>query len=96
VLKAEVVIATLRAALARLTLEKCLERSSYQNTTEQQTNKESDLEKRLASPILRHSHFAHSKRVGRSPLISRAAHDQYATIPEKYHVIQNMVFSQNT
>jgi hypothetical protein len=27
-------------------------------------------------------------------LISRAAHDQYATIPEKYHVIQNMVFSQ--
>jgi hypothetical protein len=85
----------LRAALARLTLEKCLERSSYQNTTAQQTNEESDSEKRLASPILRHSHFVHSKRVGRSPLISRAAHDQYATITAKCHVIQDRVFTQN-
>jgi hypothetical protein len=82
-LKAEVRYCHLRVALARLTLEKCLERSSYQNHTAQQTNEESDFEKGPASPILRHLHFAHSKRVGRSPLISRAAHDQYATIPEK-------------
>jgi hypothetical protein len=47
----------LRGALARLTLEKCLERSSYQNTTGQQTNEERNFEKRLASSILRHSHF---------------------------------------
>jgi hypothetical protein len=72
-----------------------LERSYYQNTTTQQTNEESDFERGWRSLILRHSHFAHPKRVGRSPLISRAAHDQYATVPKKYHVIQNVVLSQN-
>jgi hypothetical protein len=40
------------------------ERSSYQNTTDQQVERSC---KRLASPILRYPHFAHSKRVGRSP-----------------------------
>jgi hypothetical protein len=52
--------------------------------------------KGLASPILRYSHFIHSKRVGRSPLIGKTVHDQYATIPEKCHVVQNRVLSQNT
>jgi hypothetical protein len=56
--------------------EKQLIRSSaaiIRTPTGQQTDEESDFQKRLASPILRHSHFAHSKRVGRSPLISKAA-----------------------
>jgi hypothetical protein len=55
---------------------------------------ERDLE-RLASNVLIPSHFADSKKVGTSPFMSRAAHDQYATIPEKCHVIHNMIFSQN-
>src|SRR5258708_29333419 len=53
------------------------------------------LEKGLASRVLRHPHFAHFKRVGRQPPISKAAHDQYATISEMCHVVQNRVFSQN-
>jgi hypothetical protein len=37
---------------------------TYQNTTAQQARnkqRKSDFEKKLASPILRHSHFVHSK-----------------------------------
>jgi hypothetical protein len=36
---------------ATLTLEKCLERSSYQNTTAQQSNEESDFEKGCHHPF---------------------------------------------
>jgi hypothetical protein len=36
-----------------------------------------------------------------SPMISgakasKAAHDQYATIPKKFYVVQNGLFTQNT
>lgn len=44
----------------------------------------------------RPSYLAHSNRVGTSLLTSKAAHDQYTTTSEKYHLFQNRVFSQNT
>ena len=52
------------------------------------------MKKGLASQVLRHPHFAHSKRVARWSPISKAAYDQYATMPQKCHVVHNMVFSQ--
>jgi TolB-like protein len=62
---------------------------SYQDTP---INKERNLEKGLASLVPRHSHFAHFKRFGRQPPISKVARDQYATITRYSYVIENMAF----
>jgi hypothetical protein len=63
--------------------------------TAQQTNEESDFQKRLASPILRHSHFAHSKELEDRPGPARQRTTNTRPHPKSVMLFKTGYLAQN-